>query len=310
MNATLCMQKVHHCIFMFLLLLALSLLMSDSTAEQIDFHSCIEDNVLPIMAQSSDFFLSEEEFNAICAVIKESGRQISLDATRPHSKDDLLRTLLSAEFGGTLGEWRVEDQAWYANLCVSLGLIESSELCVPQEGEISQQMAIAIATHYLLTTLGGPDIDDPSAWRCTAQYVADSTWRARWMIEWSTVDPRYSISYQVQLSPYGDIDRENSFPKNASAPAIAGIAKLQARLAKAIAQEDAIELAWSAVKAEYGLADTDRALYEVSCSLSSADNQLFWKIAFWRSEEDLYSIRVDAQTGNILDVYDAGDGVG
>ena len=312
MNLFLNVRKTHNCILMFLLLFTLPLLMSVATAEQIDFHAFIEDNVLPIMNQSSDFFLSEEEFDAICAVIEESGRQLSLDASQSHSKDGILRALLSDEFGGTLGEWRVEDQAWYANLCVSLGLIESSELCVPQEGEISQQDAIEIATQYLLSISDIPNINDPSVWCCTSQYVVDSTWRARWYIEWSTVDPQDSVSYQVQLSPYGEIDKENSSPNEFySAPVIPNTTEQQAYLTEtSITQEDAIELAWSAVKAEYELDDTFRALYEVTCNLATAESRPIWKVTFWRNEEDLYSIRVDAQTGNILDVYDASNGVG
>lgn len=304
MNTPAFARKTRACMAALLLLLTLPLLTQASIAEQAgtDFRQLIEDSVMPIMAQSSGFAVSEADFSAICAVVEESGRQVALEGSAPHSKDGLLRALLSHEFGGTLGEWRVEDQAWYADLCVSLGLIESSELRVPQEGEISQQDAIEIATQHLLSICDIPNIDDPSAWGCTAQYVADTTWRARWIIEWSTVDPQDSISYQVELSPYGEI---------AGAGSSADAAGAQARLAETrIAREDAIELAWSAVEAEYGLGDTDRAQYEVSCSLTASGNRLFFKIAFWRSEADLYSIRVDAQTGHIQDVYDAGDGVG
>lgn len=314
MKKTVLTRKISPCIMALLLLLTLPLLMQVSIAEQAssDFQRLIQDDVLPIMSQSSGYALSQEDFNAICAVIEKSGRQISLDLSQPHSKDEVLRALLSHEFGGTLGEWRVEDQAWYADLCVSLGLSESSELRVPQEGEISQQEAIAIATQHLLSVSDIPDINDPSVWCCTAQYVADSTWRARWTIEWSTLEPRDSISYQVQLSPYGEIDREHSFPNEPrTAPAIPDTAELQAYLTEtSIAQEDAIELAWNAVKTEYGLDDTRRTQYKVSCSLATADSRLVWKIAFCCNEEDTYCIRVEAETGNILDVYDAGDGVG
>lgn len=314
MNTPAFARKTRACMAALLLLLTLPLLTQASIAEQAgtDFRQLIEDSVVPIMAQSSGFAVSEADFSAICAIVEESGRQVALDGSAPHSKDGLLRALLSHEFGGTLGEWRVEDQAWYADLCVSLGLIESSELRVPQEGEISQQMAITIATQYLLDTFDVPDIDDLSAWCCTSQYVADTTWRARWIIEWSTVDPQDSISYQVELSPYGEIDELSLSPDMfRTTSAVPDTAGLKARLSETrIAREDAIELAWSAVEAEYGLGDTDRAQYEVSCSLTASGNRLFFKIAFWRSEADLYSIRVDAQTGNILDVYDAGDGVG
>lgn len=314
MNTPAFARKTRACMAALLLLLTLPLLTQASIAEQsgTDFRQLIEDSVVPIMAQSSGFAVSEADFSAICAVVEESGRQVALEGSAPHSKDGLLRALLSHEFGGTLGEWPVEDQAWYADLCVSLGLIESSELRVPQEGEISQQDAIEIATQYLLDTFDVPDIDDLSAWCCTSQYVTDTTWRARWIIEWSTVDPQDSISYQVELSPYGEIAGAGSSGDTArTASATGDAAGAQARLSETrIAREDAIELAWSAVEAEYGLGDTDRAQYEVSCSLTASGNRLFFKIAFWRSEADLYSIRVDAQTGNILDVYDAGDGVG
>ena len=304
MNTKAFPRKMRACMAALLLLLTLPPLSQASGAGQAeaDFRQLIEGSVVPIMAQTSGFTLSEADFSAVCAAVEESGRQVALEGSAPHSKDGLLRALLSHEFGGTLGEWRVEDQAWYADLCVSLGLIESSELRVPQEGEISQQDAIEIATQHLLSICDIPNIDDPSAWGCTAQYVADTTWRARWIIEWSTVDPQDSISYQVELSPYGEI---------AGAGFSADAAGAQARLAETrIAREDAIELAWSAVEAEYGLGDTDRAQYDVSCSLTASGNRLFFKIAFWRSEADLYSIRVDAQTGHIQDVYDAGDGVG
>lgn len=319
MNKSITTKQMRILIVSLFLLFFSSLLVRASAADlklaDTDFRNLIENNILPIMQRNPSSFLAEEDWKEIVAIMEKSGRSLpeTVASVPSHSKDGLLRALISSELGGTLGEWRVEEQAWYADMIVSLGLSDTSELRIPQEGEITQEQAVQLAVDYLRQVLDSDiHFEDQEKFLCTAQYVADSTWRARWYIEFSNRNPNDDIWFQVQISPYGDVDEKNSSPNEFySAPVTPDATEQQSYLTEtSITQGDAIELAWSAVKEKYELDDTSRELYEVSCNLATAGSRPVWKVTFWHSEENLYSIRVDAQTGNILDVYDASDRVG
>lgn len=210
MNTSTTKRKIRNALLLILLLS--SFFVRVSVADE-GFHELIEDSVLPVMQRSSGSSLAEEDWKEIAAIMEESGRSIpeSVASAPSHTKDGLLRVLISSELGGTLGEWRVEEQAWYADMLVSLGLCETSELRVPQDGEITQERAVQLAADYLRQALD-TDIpfEDGEKFQCTAQYVADSTWRARWYIEFGSRDSEDGTWFQVQLSPYGEIDEAGS----------------------------------------------------------------------------------------------------
>ena len=302
MKKSIAVRMARNCVFALLLLLLPCVQISAAEGE--DFRSLIEERVLPVMERSAGYSLSEEDFLEICTIMEESGRTISFDSLQTHTKDGTMRALLSCEFGGTLGEWRVEDQAWYAQMMVDLGLCETSELCIPQDGEISQEQAVRIAAEYLYSKMG-VDVSLEDQYQCSAQYVADSVWRARWFIEFSTRDPRDNTCFQVQISPYGEVDEQESVPAAPEEPE-------EARLSTedGIDQATAIETAWNVVKTEYGLDDARRDLYEVWSDLRNNNMRMVWNITFFHSEEDNYGVRIEQETGEILEIYDAGDGVG
>lgn len=232
-----------------LLLLLLSLSFARISIADEGFHGLIESGVLPVMRRGSGSFLAEEDWKEIAAIMEESGRSIpeSVASAPSHSKDGLLRALISSELGGTLGEWPVEEQAWYADLLVSLGLSEASELRIPQEGEITREQAVQLAADYLRRAIHtDAPFEDREKFLCTAQYVADSTWRARWYIEFSSRDPQDGAWFQVQLSPHGEIDEAHSGLSGDQGEHAAWNANGEGDTAQhSIEKEEAIEMAWA-----------------------------------------------------------------
>lgn len=319
MNTSMTTRQIR--IFMVLLLLLLSpfFLARVSTADwkpaDTDFRNLIEKSILPVMKRSSDSFLDEAEWEEIAAIMEKSGRSIpeSVASAPSHSKDGTLRALISSELGGTLGEWRVEEQAWYAGMLVSIGLTDNSELRIPQEGEITQEQAVQLAADYLRQALDSDTpFEDQEKFLCTAQYVSDSTWRARWYIEFSNRNPENDKWFEVQLSPYGDVDEGNYILDKDQAHYVALNPNEEGEHVAPhnISEEEAIEIAWDAIKTEYGLDDKLRDKYEVWISLVKNNGDQLWNVSFHRNEKDTYSVRIEKETGEVLNIYDAGDGVG
>lgn len=319
MNTSMTTRQIR--IFMVLLLLLLSpfFLARVSTADwkpaDADFRNLIEKSILPVMKRSSDSFLDEAEWEEIAAIMEKSGRSIpeSVASAPSHSKDGTLRALISSELGGTLGEWRVEEQAWYAGMLVSIGLTDNSELRIPQEGEITQEQAVQLAADYLRQALDSDTcFEDQEKFLCTAQYVSDSTWRARWYIEFSDRNPENDKWFEVQISPFGYVDEENSVSDKEQAQYVAldPNEEVEQAAPHSIGEEEAIEIAWDAIKTEYGLDDKLRDKYEVWISLVKNNGDQLWNVSFHRNEKDTYSVRIEKETGEVLNIYDAGDGVG
>lgn len=209
-------RQMRNCAVAFILLLLFHSGISVADQEPADagFRDLIENSIVPILQQDTGYELGEESWEEIRSIMERNGRKMperSISAPS-HSKDGVLRMLFSTEFGGTLGEWRVEDQAWYADITVALGLCDSSELRIPQDGEITQEQAVQIAKDYLHSKIDADMIlEDRTKYQCTVQYVADSTWRARWYIEFSTQDPLDNTLFQIQISPCGEVDEVNSY---------------------------------------------------------------------------------------------------
>lgn len=319
MNTSMTARQIRILMVFLSLLLASFFLVRVSAADwkpaDADFRNLIEKSILPVMKRSSDSFLDEEEWEEIAALMEKSGRSIpeSAASAPSHSKDGTLRALISSELGETLGEWRVEEQAWYADMLVSIGLTDTSELCIPQEGEITQEQAIQLAADYLRQALDSdPPFEDQKKFLCTAQYVSDSTWRARWYIEFSDRNPENDKWFEVQLSPYGHVDEENYILDKDQAHYVAldPDEEVEHIASHGISEDEAIEIAWDAIQAEYGLDDELRDTYEVWISLVKNNGCQLWNVSFHRNDKDTYGVRIEKETGEVLSIYDAGDGVG
>lgn len=79
--------------------------------------------------------------------------------------------IFTREAFGNAMDWTIEQQHWFGEVLVASGLLEENPNCLPGEGEIARDEALAVAIDYAKGY--HDDLSDQSRWRYREQYARD-----------------------------------------------------------------------------------------------------------------------------------------
>ena len=162
-------------------LVALLITMGALAAALLSGKDFVEQELAPRAAQNESDKWTQAELDVILSSAQEHGIEMPaslLEELRNAEdglyKEELMRDFLRTSLGYYPSTWSIEDQAWYHNLLLSVGLDSPMGNCVlPAEGEISQDEAVAIVHAHLAQTYGA----DPAQLADPAQYRQNMTYR-------------------------------------------------------------------------------------------------------------------------------------
>ncbi len=143
----------------------------------------VEEHALPMSSETPGEAFTLEQTKALVALAEENGLLLSENA-RLHLeklytagegqyKDELLRAIAKAEFGPDPAAWTLEQQSWFDDVCVAIGLLPEKVLYLPEKGEDGRAWAIALAKDHIRTAHGDlTDVTDPRVYEAPGvQYI-------------------------------------------------------------------------------------------------------------------------------------------
>ena len=166
----------------------------------------------PMVQDTSDETWSAEEINMILQMADKNGIELPkgiegrIRQSNPVYKEELMRLLMKADYGESPALWPIEEQAWYDELLVQVGLRSERTRFIPGSGETSEEAALQTAASYA-SEKWSADLEDASTYRVYRQYMltedADGNSCKRWNIEF---DMENGITYVISVTPDGQVD--------------------------------------------------------------------------------------------------------
>ncbi|MDR0896231.1 MAG: PepSY domain-containing protein [Oscillospiraceae bacterium] len=175
----------------------------------------VEQELVPRVEETDSNQWTKAELDEILRIAEEYGVTISpewmaaIEDSDGEYKEEIIRAFLKEDWGFYPGTWRVEDQAWYNALLVSLGLSEVQSAVLPAEGEISAEEALAIAVERARTMQEeSVNVLDETKYRryMTFSQPVDAgvVQPRRWNIWFEALDPTL-YEYNITITPQGEI---------------------------------------------------------------------------------------------------------
>lgn len=115
----------------------------------------VQEIVVPIAKESRSDIWSEEEVGKLFQLAEQNGIIIPealksrLNDTEGRNKLEVMRSLVSSALGPYIALWSIEDQAWFDELMAENGMQKTQSRITPADGEISEAVALGIATKHL-----------------------------------------------------------------------------------------------------------------------------------------------------------------
>lgn len=174
----------------------------------------VEEQAIPMANQYEDERYTVEDTNILVQLAEQNGIVLSeqtkdqiqrtLDQGEGYFKEEMLMAMAKAEFGEFPSTWTLEQQKWFDDVCVAIGIIPEAEKAMPVGGENEKQRVIQAANDYIRHTYeADAPLNDPAKYRVGAQYLtgdADDQYGGMyWSIDYS---PLYleGAEYWVYLS--------------------------------------------------------------------------------------------------------------
>lgn len=178
------------------------------------------DQVLtPMASRNASEKFTREELDVIARLARENGIQLSefwenrLRIASGEYKDEVMRAFMKSEFGFYPDRWPVDVQYWHAQLMISLGFFEETDLCVPRGVELSQEQIADAAVAYLKASDGaGVELKDASTYARSMVFFENSQApqgsRREWFIEYLPLGVLHA-RYTLWMLPDGTVlDKE------------------------------------------------------------------------------------------------------
>ena len=109
----------------------------------------VKEVLVPIATQSEEKVWTHDELDMISRQLADQGFTVTddirqkLSATDPLYKEQLLRLFMKKDYGEIPASWPLEEQAWYDELLVELGLKDDRSRVLPEGDEIDEKRAEA-----------------------------------------------------------------------------------------------------------------------------------------------------------------------
>ncbi len=211
----------------FILVLVIVLILITVTALAISLLSgkrFIEDTLAPQSTISDEKVWTPEEIEEIRRQIKEQGIVITpeietkLMTINPVYKEELMRSFMKMDLGYYPASWPLEEQAWYDELLVELGLKDERTHFLPENNEISENRALEIARGYILQKWN-IDVKDNEQYVLRIQYILTTNENNNYVKRWDiTYEGTFNnVSYVISLTPEGHIIDQDCYAVNIEA---------------------------------------------------------------------------------------------
>lgn len=210
------------------MLLIIILLLATVTALAISIltgKKFVEDTLAPQATVSGDKAFTSEEITEIKQQLMNQGIVITpeieekLMSTDPIYKEELMRLFMKMDLGYYPASWPLEEQAWYDELLVEIGLMEERTRFLPEGDEITENQALEIAKNFIFQKWN-VDVSNDERYVLRIQYMLTTDENKidvkRWDITYEcTTD---NASYVIALTPEGTIIEDECSAMNIEAP--------------------------------------------------------------------------------------------
>ena len=143
----------------------------------------VDDYAVPMAQQSvGEIDYSPEEVSILVQLAQENGIVFSEYAMsniawaeshgEGYAKDEFIKLLAYTEFGEDISTWTLEQQKWFDDALVAMGIFPESQKAMPKDPEGEQELAVNRAVAHLTTNYSiGGDITDESQYQVGVQYI-------------------------------------------------------------------------------------------------------------------------------------------
>lgn len=143
----------------------------------------VDDYAVPIGQQSvGEVDYTPEEVSILVRLAQENGITFSENTLsniawaesrgEGYAKDEFIKQLAYSEFGDDMSTWTLEQQKWYDDALVSMGLLPENQKAMPEDPEDARELAVSRAVAYLTHNYQTDgDITDASQYRVGVQYI-------------------------------------------------------------------------------------------------------------------------------------------
>lgn len=144
----------------------------------------IVDNYAVPMAQQSvgEIDYNPEEVSILVQLAQENGIVFSEHAMsniawaeshgEGYAKDEFIKQLAYAEFGEDMSTWTLEQQKWFDDALVAMGLFPENQKAMPEDPEGERELAVSRAVAHLTANYSiAGDITDESQYQVGVQYI-------------------------------------------------------------------------------------------------------------------------------------------
>ncbi len=115
----------------------------------------VQEVMQPKAQESLSAQWSETEVQELLRIAGENGLTLSesqqalLLARGGYDKEELMRLFVKLDLGQDPGTWSIEDQAWYGQMLMDIGLYAENHNTVPEEGEATEAQMLQVLQTYI-----------------------------------------------------------------------------------------------------------------------------------------------------------------
>lgn len=176
---------------------------------------------------------------------------------------DTIREICDLTFGSDQGEWTLEQKHWYGEMMTAIGAWNVNKNLLPEEGDLSQEEAYALAAKALMDEYGFDLSDNSETWSVSTGFSLvwnEETQRmsandARWNFTISRHANPDRLVYNVCFDRFGNGISTYYYPEDAT-EANSQPVLLHEKEAEAIAHYGRVYHFWTPDVQAYALGDT------------------------------------------------------
>lgn len=189
----------------------------------------VKEVLVPIATQSEEEVWTHDELDMISRQLADQGFTVTddirqkLSATDPLYKEQLLRLFMKMDYGEIPASWPLEEQAWYDELLVELGLKDDRSRVLPEGDEIDENKALEIAQNYVFQKWN-VDVANSEQYLLRVQYMITTDDNNQPVKQWDITyeSTSYDVGYVISLTPDGHVVEDECYSIEMESPRESG----------------------------------------------------------------------------------------
>lgn len=177
-------QKKFSVAILFLLVLLL-VSVGAVAAAFLSMRQVVEETAVPMAVQTEGENFTAQETRLLMKIAEENNIVLSqnakdnityaLEQGQGYFKEEILMEFAKAEFGPNPGQWTMEQQKWFDDMCVAICFIDAPEKGLPENAEETKQTMILVARKAIQNEYPAQDgLDNPEQYDVHVQYLLGS----------------------------------------------------------------------------------------------------------------------------------------